>query len=488
MVATGTPGPAVSHRPAWTLTTTAGLYLVIAVSCFARPCGAFFPSPSTKLQLTRDTTMMSRSQCRRRPCGATSATSGESTAAASQGRSNIGEETELRLMTWMEVEARVKRDTAETGKAAVIVPVGATEQHGPNGLIGTDHMTAEAVARGVCEVTGAILAPTINYGMSHHHESFPGTVTLRPATFVAVVRDVAASLSGAGFTHVLFVNGHGGNVGPAFKAFADFAAEQQQAREMEEEEAESGGGGGGSGGDSTARVKLISWYAGRESSTLAKELYGGEVGQHATPDEVAVTQHLFPESVKSGVELDPAAIQVARDLGGMTKRIKDADTGLSIMDVHDFRRRFPDGRMFSNPALATPEHGRRLLEAAVRDATDALGKFLSGQDVVEEAEAKAKRAAAMAAAAAAAAAAEEEGKKKAGKTSFTPRARWGDDDGSSGGSGGGGGRSGRGRGRRRGGESSGGGGVPQAAARRAGGETAGPTAAAAAVVTGLAAR
>ncbi|CAM9395833.1 unnamed protein product [Ectocarpus sp. 6 AP-2014] len=354
-------------------------------------------------------------------------------------------------------------------------------------------MTAEAVARGVCEVTGAILAPTINYGMSHHHESFPGTVTLRPATFVAVVRDVATSLSGAGFTHVLFVNGHGGNVGPAFKAFADFAAEQQQAREMEEEAESSGGGGGGGGdGDSTARVKLISWYAGRESSTLAKELYGGEVGQHATPDEVAVTQHLFPESIKSGVELDPAAIQVAKDLGGMTKRIKDAETGLSVMDVQDFRRRFPDGRMFSNPALATPEHGRRLLEAAVRDATDALGKFLSGQDVVEEAEAKAKRAAAMAAAAAAAAAAEgaaaTEGKKKAGKTSLTPRARWGDDDDSSGGSVGGGGRSGsgRGRGRRRGGEGSSSGGVRQAAARRAGGETTG--AAAAAVVTGPAVR
>lgn len=43
--------------------------------------------------------------------------------------------------------------------------------------------------------------------MSHHHESFPGTVTLRPATFVAVMRDVASSLSKAGFTHVLFING-----------------------------------------------------------------------------------------------------------------------------------------------------------------------------------------------------------------------------------------------------------------------------------------
>lgn len=94
---------------------------------------------------------------------------------------------------------------------------------------------------------------------------------------------------------------------------------------------------------------------------------------------------------------------MAKDLGGMTKRSKDEETGLFVMDVQDFRRRFPDGRMFSNPGLATPEHGHRLLEAAVSDATEALGKFLSGQDLVEEAEMKAKRAAAAAAAAAEAA-------------------------------------------------------------------------------------
>lgn len=85
----------------------------------------------------------------------------------------------------------------------------------------------------------------------------------------------------------------------------------------------------------------------------------------------------------------------------MTKRAKDEETGLPVMDTEDFRRRFPDGRMFSNPGLATPEHGGRLLDAAVRDATEALGKFLSGVDLVEEAEAAAKRAAAAEAAAAA---------------------------------------------------------------------------------------
>ncbi|CAM9750628.1 unnamed protein product, partial [Scytosiphon promiscuus] len=160
-----------------------------------------------------------------------------------------------------------------TGTAAVIVPVGATEQHGPNGLIGTDHMTAEAVARGVSEATGALLAPSINYGMSHHHESFPGTVTLRPATFVSVMRDVASSLSKTGFTHVMFVNGEKGRRAAAASTAAAATAADAPAI-------------ANGGSTSRARVKLISWYAGRESSALAKELYGDEVGQHATPDEV----------------------------------------------------------------------------------------------------------------------------------------------------------------------------------------------------------
>lgn len=78
----------------------------------------------------------------------------------------------------------------------------------------------------------------------------------------------------------------------------------------------------------------------------------------------------------------------------MTKRYKDERTGLSVMDSQDFRARFPDGRMFSNPGLATPEHGQQLLEAAVRDATETLRNFLSGEDLVEEAAAAAAASAA----------------------------------------------------------------------------------------------
>lgn len=83
-------------------------------------------------------------------------------------------------------------------------------------------------------------------------------------------------------------------------------------------------------------------------------------------------------------------LQVAKDMGGMTKRVRDDETGLPVMDPHDFRRRFPDGRMYSNPGLATPEHGRRLLDASVQDAVETLRKFLSGDDWAKEAAAMKK--------------------------------------------------------------------------------------------------
>jgi len=72
------------------------------------------------------------------------------------------------------------------------------EQHGPTGLIGTDAICAEAIAR-VGEATGAIVGPTINVGMALHHTAFPGTISLRPSTMIQVVRDHVTCLTRAGF-------------------------------------------------------------------------------------------------------------------------------------------------------------------------------------------------------------------------------------------------------------------------------------------------
>jgi creatinine amidohydrolase len=90
----------------------------------------------------------------------------------------------------------------------VIVPTGSTEQHGPHGPLLTDVIVPNEVARRVAPRVGAVVAPTINYGLSYPHTGFTGVVQVRVATFMAVVEDVCASLAAAGFRRIVFLNGH----------------------------------------------------------------------------------------------------------------------------------------------------------------------------------------------------------------------------------------------------------------------------------------
>lgn len=245
---------------------------------------------------------------------------------------------QLQLCTWAEVEDHLKHSTG------IVVPIGSTEQHGPNGLIGTDALTAEVIARGIGEAAGALVAPTIAVGMAQHHMAFTGSMTLRPSTLIAVVRDTVQSLARHGFDRIYFLNGHGGNITTVTAAFSEVYAEASLDR--------SGSNRGG------LRCKLRNWYEAPAVKALSKELYGDAEGSHATPSEVAVTQFAFPEAIKNA-EMQP---RIAPKGG--------------FHDAEDYRRRFPDGRIGSDPSLATPEAGKRLYEAAVEDLTKDYREFL----------------------------------------------------------------------------------------------------------------
>ncbi|QFU81725.1 creatininase family protein [Natronorubrum aibiense] len=95
-----------------------------------------------------------------------------------------------------------------------VVPVGSTEQHGPHAPLGTDVLTAEAVADAGLERVDreVVRAPAIPVGIAEEHRQFPGTMWVTPETFRDYVREAVESLTHHGFDRIVIVNGHGGNV------------------------------------------------------------------------------------------------------------------------------------------------------------------------------------------------------------------------------------------------------------------------------------
>ena len=245
----------------------------------------------------------------------------------------------LQLSTWQEVEDYL-RDSR-----GIVIPIGSTEQHGPNGLIGTDAICPETVARGLAERDGVLVAPTLSIGMAQHHLGFAGSITLRPSTLIAVVRDVVQSLARHGFERCYFLNGHGGNIATVNAAFSEIYAEGSLAAD--------------GGNHPRVRCRLGNWYQGHRVKALSRELYGAAEGSHATPSEVSLSWFAHPDAVKSA-ELTPAIAPNGR-----------------FHDAADYRARFPDGRIGSNPGLASIEAGERLFHAAVEDVAEDYAAFLA---------------------------------------------------------------------------------------------------------------
>jgi creatinine amidohydrolase len=90
----------------------------------------------------------------------------------------------------------------------VIVPTGATEQHGPHAPLLTDVLIPQEVARRVAPTIGALVAPPINYALSYPHVGFKGLVHIKIPTFMALIEDLVVAFAASGFTRIIFLNGH----------------------------------------------------------------------------------------------------------------------------------------------------------------------------------------------------------------------------------------------------------------------------------------
>jgi creatinine amidohydrolase len=240
----------------------------------------------------------------------------------------------LEFSTWCEVEHYLKT------RKDIIIPIGSMEQHGPMGLMGTDSICPEVLAEGISKRNDVLIAPTIKYGMSQHHLSFPGTVTLRPTTMIALIKDVILSLTSHGFTHLFFLNGHGGNIDSIKTAFSEIYAEHSF-----------------SGKPSFAHFHLWNWYDGDRVKALTKKHFKDADGSHATPSELSLSFFAHPNAVKN-VDLSHSV-----------------STKDDFRDCFDFKNSFPDGRMGADSSLASIDIGKELFEGAIEDILDIYEKF-----------------------------------------------------------------------------------------------------------------
>jgi creatinine amidohydrolase len=238
-------------------------------------------------------------------------------------------------MKWVELTS-TRLAQAPSGTICVL-PLGATEQHGPHLPVATDQLIADAITQRVDEACGGrlLILPTLPATCSAHHMAFTGTLSLAHATLISVVSEVLCSAAAHGFRRFFVLNAHGGNM-----AVGGVIAEQLSSRLPE------------------AEVVFATWF--RAAAEQLRPLVEGDfpaVG-HACEFETSLVLALRPELVdRSAIGDDgvaPDSPLLRGDLlgGGPTILSKPFD-------------RITRTGVWGKPSLASAEKGEEILSIVV---------------------------------------------------------------------------------------------------------------------------
>ena len=242
---------------------------------------------------------------------------------------------------WDRMTAPALIDAARE-KAVVIIPLGATEQHGPHLPTQVDWRLAlelsERAARLMQGRPRAVVTPAIPFGMSEHHMSLGGTLTLDYATMAAVVGCVVRSAARHGFERIFVLNAHGGNIAALETILAEL----------------------------TVALKLP--LAGGTYSKIAGNSIRGILEHqqgihHACEAETSMMLALSPETVM------PLDASLKAPAGRALSAVEGANP--AVYRWQQVGSRSPLG-LIGEAWAATPEKGQLLLDAIARDVADAL--------------------------------------------------------------------------------------------------------------------
>lgn len=247
----------------------------------------------------------------------------------------------VRLADLTSEDARKAQERARVA----ILPVGATEQHGPHLAVATDARIAEAFADRLGSELGAeaLVCPLVPYGLSEHHAGFPGTLTLRATTFLAVMGDLVVSLGSQGFQRVVIVNGHGGNM-------EALSLVVRQARN-----------------EHGILVASMMW-AKLARDVCAAEAVGASYG-HACELETSLAMALAPELVRKERIVEPAPRPEIEPLSAPPAPFVDV-----AVRFDEITR---DG-VYGDPRYASVELGEKILRVALERAVAFTRAFTEG--------------------------------------------------------------------------------------------------------------
>jgi creatinine amidohydrolase len=242
---------------------------------------------------------------------------------------------------WRKLRADQLREQSRTD-AIVILPVAAIEQHGPHLPVEVDSMLGETVAARTAaklQVAGeeVLVLPVLWTGLSEHHMSFGGTITLDNATFAAVVAGVVKSVVRQGFRRIALLNAHGGNEN-ALRTIVD---------------------------DLTPKlgvpiIQFTYWYAAAVAIGKILETQGGL--QHACEAETAMMKAVRPELVAED-RISLAKSNTTPDLSDLV--------GGGVYMWRSIGSRSGSG-VIGNPEAASKEKGEALFDAISTALTEKL--------------------------------------------------------------------------------------------------------------------
>ncbi len=235
---------------------------------------------------------------------------------------------QLHYMTWEEVDSLVK-----SGIETALLPIGATEQHGPHLGCGVDSSIAEKVCYAAAEQTDVLLMPTLPYGCSiGHSKRWPGTMALQPKTLIDVVKDIGDWAYDSGFKKLFLVNGHVTNFAPLRCALEMLRAEHDD-----------------------MMVALINTP--QISDRVKKEHFHDAEDWHANDAETSLM-----------MAIDEAMVRPDK-----CEDSDDEDRTIDSVFSHPVNRTSSNG-VTGNPSLSTKEKGEELFQWMVEDFCELINK------------------------------------------------------------------------------------------------------------------